>query len=188
MTLENIKVTPKGLKRRNSTGTVYVSSTMSAQDNDATIHCVCVVIRAHMLRAAREGIEPLRRYDIFKDSIFGNSRSESKSAVDVTKVPSLQTVKEFFTMIFSKSQLESECIIIALIYCERLVKETRGRLCIRYDNWRSMYVFLKLVQPVVTRSYVYSLFACLVMASKVWDDMSMWNVVRVYLAPSTSSP
>ena len=23
-----------------------------------------------------------------------------------------------------------------------------------------------------------SLFACLVMASKVWDDLSMWNVVR----------
>lgn len=46
---------------------------------------------------------------------------------------------------------------MTLIYCERLIKDTRGRLCIRYDNWR----------PI--------LFACLVMSSKVWDDMSMWN-------------
>ena len=29
---------------------------------------------------------------------------------------------------------------MALIYCERLVKETQGRLCIRYDNWKPMYV------------------------------------------------
>jgi hypothetical protein len=56
-------------------------------------------------------------------------------------VPSLATVKDFFTLVFSKSQLESDCIIMALIYCERLVKETKGRLCIRYDNWRSMYVY-----------------------------------------------
>ncbi len=54
------------------------------------------------------------------------------------QIPSLTTIRDFFMLIFSKSQLESECIIMALIYCERLVKKTRGRLCIRYDNWRSM--------------------------------------------------
>ena len=55
---------------------------------------------------------------------------------------------------------------MALIYVERLVKETKGRLCIRYDNWRSI------------------LFACLVMASKVWDDLSMWNVDFSHVYPS----
>ncbi len=54
------------------------------------------------------------------------------------QVPSLSTVKDFFMYVFSKSQLESDTIIMALIYCERLVKETKGKLCIRYDNWRSM--------------------------------------------------
>jgi hypothetical protein len=37
------------LRRRNSTGTIFLSHTMSNQDNNATIECVCVVIRAHML-------------------------------------------------------------------------------------------------------------------------------------------
>ena len=37
------------LRRRNSTGTIFLSHTMSNQDNAATIECVCVVIRAHML-------------------------------------------------------------------------------------------------------------------------------------------
>jgi hypothetical protein len=48
-------------------GTIYIGTTMSVQDNDATINCVCVVIRTHMLDATKEGIEPLPEYDIFKD-------------------------------------------------------------------------------------------------------------------------
>lgn len=42
------------LKRRNSTGTIFLAHTMSNQDNIATIECVCVVIRAHMI-----GMPPL---------------------------------------------------------------------------------------------------------------------------------
>lgn len=127
-------------KRRNSTGTIYVASTMSSQDNDATIHCVCIVIRAHMLTAAKENVVPLPEYDVFKDPDFLKSptRREYKDANPQHLIPSLNAVKDFFTSVFSKSQLESDCIIMALIYCERLVKETKGRLCIRYDNWRSM--------------------------------------------------
>ena len=48
-------------------GTIFVSTTMSVQDDDATINCVCVVIRTHMLDAAKENIEPLPQYDIFRD-------------------------------------------------------------------------------------------------------------------------
>lgn len=145
-------------KRRNSTGTIYIVNTMSAQDNDATINCVCMVIRAHMTSAARENAHCSSEFEVFKDLAF--LKNVRKDANPMSLVPSLSEVKQFFKFIFDKSQLESDCIIMALIYCERLVRETRGRLCIRYDNWRSI------------------LFACLVMASKVWDDLSMWNSVR----------
>lgn len=43
------------LRRRNSTGTIFLSHTMSNQDNNATIECVCVVIRAHMLGECPHG-------------------------------------------------------------------------------------------------------------------------------------
>jgi hypothetical protein len=62
--------------------------------------------------------------------------------------------------------MESECIIMCLIYVERLVKVTKGRFCIRYDNWR----------PTV--------FACMILASKVWDDLSMWNVDFSHISPA----
>lgn len=55
------------IKRRNSTGTIYIDSTMSLQDNDATIRCVCAVIRAHLLEAERENIEPRSEFNTFKD-------------------------------------------------------------------------------------------------------------------------
>lgn len=214
-------------KRRNSTGTLYVDNTMSQQDDEATITCVCKVIRAHMLDAARENIAPLKEYDIFKDRDFrrvsmrdsssplasegishspsfraspkmvsfspdsGSGFGQSKGSPPQTlsssafssprhgggssngspfdeeqRVPSLEVVVGFFKQIYKKSQLESECIIMSLIYCERLIRETRGRLCIRYDNWK----------PI--------LFACLVMSSKVWDDMSMWNADFSLISPS----
>eukprot|EP01036_Dinobryon_divergens_P026024 gene26024-34626_t len=68
-----------------------------------------------MIAAAKEGIVPLPDYDIFK-------------------IPSLVTVKDFFMLIFSKSQLESDCIIMALIYCERLVRETKGNFDLQRVN------------------------------------------------------
>ena len=58
------------IKRRNSTGTIYVDTTMSAQDNQATIRCVCAVIRAHMIEAETERIVPKRQFDTFKDADF----------------------------------------------------------------------------------------------------------------------
>jgi hypothetical protein len=151
-------------RRRNSTGTIFLSNTMSLQDNEATITAACMVIRSHMLEAEKENIVPIAHYDVFRDAAFQNK--DLKLTPHQQKVPSLETVKEFFLYLFSKSQLESDCIIMALIYCERLVKETKGRLCIRYDNWKSI------------------LFACLVMASKVWDDLSMWNVDFSQVYPS----
>jgi hypothetical protein len=252
--LIRIKKNKKNLSRRNSTGTIYIETTMSVQDNDITIHCVCVVLRAHMIEAARSGIKNDEEFNIFIDEenntnsninknkdiclaeeklsiiidqnnskemnrviseddfeykdipeedsnfiekrknsiesneshgIVGRGRLSSYALAEATigsdgyneptilgvlkfsaesqdvidnDVPTLLSVIDYFTNIFVKSQLESECIIMALIYCERLVKDTKGRLCIRYDNWKSI------------------VFTCLMMASKVWDDLSMWNV------------
>lgn len=74
---KKIEETHHGIKRRNSTGTIYIGTTMSQQDNEATIKSVCAVIRAHMMEAAREGIEPLKDYDIFLDAAYTKADHES---------------------------------------------------------------------------------------------------------------
>jgi hypothetical protein len=53
-------------------GTIYVESTISDQDNDATIECISAVILMHMRSASNE-IELSRectQYDVFKDRGF----------------------------------------------------------------------------------------------------------------------
>lgn len=189
-----------GLQRRNSTSTLFISSTMEQQDNDATIRCVAVVIRAHMRTAHKNMRLPSAKYDAFLDAAYrdeeeetememgtsphraeskasgstalpipqsklvfgersiGRARSGTNTGMRTMTIPTVEEIEGFLLEIFNKSQLEGECIIMSLIYCERLVKQTKGHLSIRYDNWRSI------------------VFACLVMASKVWDDLSMWNV------------
>lgn len=72
------------------------------------------------------------------------------------EVPSLEDITAFYRDVFRKSQMETDCIIMTLIYVERLIRRTEGRLRPRSSNWRSI------------------LFSCMILASKVWDDLSMW--------------
>ena len=125
---------------------------MSQQDNKATIRCVCAVIRAHMIEAEKDNIVPKPQFDTFKDEYYVKLEAQQRRysrgsqyeaspelalcAAD-RKVPTLSTIVNFFENTFTKSQMENECIIMSLIYIERLIKVTKGRFCIRFDNWRS---------------------------------------------------
>ena len=71
--------------------------------------------------------------------------------------PTLDEITTFYRDIFYKAQMEADCIIMSLIYVERLIKKTNGNLRPRATNWRSL------------------LFSCMILSSKVWDDLSMWN-------------
>lgn len=107
---------------------------MSVQDNKATIKCVCFVIRAHILESHKRNADVSPLFDIFVEP----PSASPSVAVSRPKIPSLKEIREFFTLIFSKSQLESECIIMALIYCERMIKATNGKFVIRHDNWKAL--------------------------------------------------
>ena len=51
--------------------------------------------------------------------------------------------------------MEAECIIMSLVYIERLVKQSHLPLTLR--NWKQVMMI------------------CMILASKIWDDLSMWN-------------
>ena len=59
-------------------------------------------------------------------------------------------------MVVDQMQLATECIVISLIYLEKLMRE--GRIEIRYINWR----------PLV--------FTSILLASKFWEDINFWNI------------
>jgi hypothetical protein len=177
--------------RRNTCGTLYVKSTMSAPDKDATIQCMCAVYRAHILQSLAEASDDgdrsvsLEVFAVFDDepvlaasrtsaraSIGGSSSrgrhppprpSASPFAGDVA-APTLEEVTRFYRHVFFRAKMEPDTIIMTLIYVERLIKCSQGRLRPRTRNWRSL------------------LFSCAVLSSKVWDDMSMWNGDFTYVS------
>jgi len=77
------------------------------------------------------------------------------------ELPSLKTIKDFFNQIYNKSQLESECIIMTLVYCERLIVKAKGKLTLRHDNWKAMSVkLMKCFLLIVCVHFEYD-FMCL---------------------------
>jgi len=178
---------PPRLQHRNSGSTIYVGSTMSAPDKDGMLGVVGGMFRAHIMQSADEEINGrltgmdgvFQEYDVFNDKGFRKKESSSpvppideskeeekddasrrfqeKKREVMSKVPSLNEVTTFYRDVFRKSQMESDCIIMSLIYVERLLKQTKGGIRLTYKNWQSI------------------IFSSMVMASKVWDDLSMWN-------------
>lgn len=71
-------------------------------------------------------------------------------------MPEYETILKFLRSIFSKLGLNTESCIICLVYIDRL--KERNSLLISQENWR----------PVI--------LAILLVSSKVWDDISVWNV------------
>jgi len=173
------------LTKRNTCGTMYVGTTMSAPDKDATIRCVCGVFRAHILSSETEEGPT---YDPITDQFrLFNDRESQRSATpaiteddeeeelnldelivghDEKNVPDLDEITFFYRDVFTKAQMESDCIIMSLVYVERLIKMTSGLLRPRRSNWRSL------------------LFSCMILSSKVWDDLSMWNADFSHTCPA----
>merc|ERR1719233_2466487 len=78
-------------------------------------------------------------------------------------VPTANQIKNFLSRIFRKLSLSVECAIVALLYAERLMSQ--GKIAMNGRNWR----------PI--------LLASILMASKMWDDLSSWNIEFSELFP-----
>lgn len=150
---------PTGRSRSNSTGTIYVRmGTMNTPDQDTTIVCVATVVLVHLMEARAAPILNSSKFDIFiRPKDFQLQLQASYEQEPHASIPSVQEIARFIQRIYSRAQMESECIIMTLIYVERLLKSTSGFLQLQTSNWRCI------------------LFCSMIMASKVWDDLSMCN-------------
>ena len=124
---------------------------------------MCGVVRTHILSSEQypyspEDDEKFRVFNDLESDQAAHSIKFHNNDKPRVPVPSLDEVTRFYRDIFYKAQMETDCIIMSLIYVERLVKKTGGLLRPRAENWRSL------------------LFSCMILSSKVWDDLSMWNV------------
>ena len=84
----------------------------------------------------------------------------------VHNTPTTDEIYEFAHQLFKKVQLSSECSIVCLIYVEKLMEVAKVPLVA--ETWR----------PI---------FMCgLLLASKVWQDLSSWNIEFASVYPQFS--
>jgi|LauGreSBDMM110SN_4_FD.fasta_scaffold78297_1 hypothetical protein len=82
------------------------------------------------------------------------------------ETPSLETVHKFLNDLFFNAQLSPECSIVCLIYVERLME--LGNVPLVGTTWRPL------------------LLCGLLLASKVWQDLSSWNIEISEIYPQYS--
>jgi len=137
-------------QKHNSTSSLYINSTISQPDNDELLKCMATAVLYHI----EKGVSSLNKtfYDIFNEEKI----PIQKSKVDCRKMPDVDTIYKFLNMIFKAERLDSECAIMCLAYIERIIALTG--LTMDPTNWRRIVL------------------SALILASKVWEDQSVWNV------------
>ena len=82
------------------------------------------------------------------------------------EIPTEREIYDFAHRLFKTVQLSSECSIVCLIYVERLMEQ--GKVPLLANTWR----------PIVMTG--------LLLASKVWQDLSSWNIEFTNVYPQYS--
>ena len=81
-------------------------------------------------------------------------------------IPALEEVHTFLSDLFTKAQLSAECSIVCLIYVERLMEIANV--------------------PLLSTTWKTVMLCGMLMASKVWQDLSSWNVEFSEIMPQYS--
>jgi hypothetical protein len=115
------------------------------------IRCVCACIVSQIQKSEACGYETDWEYTAFDDSKFCPS------------FVSIDDVQALFSVIHSESQMEYECMIVVLIYIERLARASNHSVRICSKNWKLVVC------------------TCMMLASKIWDDFSMINRDFAYI-------
>jgi len=140
----------------NSTSTLFVQDTIGSPNIDQLLFCVCKWICLKVV-SGHERPEPYF-LDIFDETKHPIGQRNSKPLL---RPPTVDEVYTFLSSIFKAMNLNCECAIVCIVYIERLVVFTG--ITLHASNWRRI------------------LLSTLILASKVWEDLAVWNADFLHL-------
>jgi len=159
-------------QRFNSTSSIFINSTITRPDIDEVIFCVAVVIHDRIVQGEQMSPGAANLFPFFSEENnplyldpaerAANEAAQSQGNRDTTskrtkrEVPAEETIFHTLHSVYSCARFPSECLIISLVYIERLIAV--AGVPILCTSWR----------PI--------LLAALILAQKVWDDRSLHNV------------
>jgi len=102
-------------------------------------------------------------YDLFDENLFPLTKDHVKQ----TDIPTVETVFNFLQPIFKSERLGAEICIMMLVYIERVM--LWKNVAMLPSTWRRVCL------------------GALILASKVWEDQSVWNVDFVHCFDNVSA-
>jgi len=143
-----------GLRRSNSTSTLFVDSTVSRPNMEDTLRCVALALHYTILDGHKQE-SPETYPSKFDEKTFPLTEARVPASY-ATDVPPDETIYDFMNRLFHAAALTAECGIITIVYINRVIQYTG--LALHASNWKRV------------------LLGAILMASKVWDDQAVWNV------------
>jgi len=159
-----VKGLPGHLKPRkfSSTSSLYIDSTITKPKNNEVMHCMAEYLCKKMYDEGHCSMDLRQQFEVYDES---RHPLTSKNA-DTRSIPTYDTVEKYIKNIFKIGQLAHESLVMAIAYMERITG-TQGFKLFPH-NWRRVTL------------------ACLILASKVWEDQAVWNIDFIDLFPLTS--
>lgn len=154
----NLRDTPKA----NSTSSLFIKDTIILPNVDELTRCMA--LQLHDMIKEGHSTSKLNILDIFNEDIYPLTKSVPK--LHNMKIPSVETIFHFLNTIFKVEKLSPEPGIMALVYIDRVIEKTKMHL--HAASWRRLVL------------------ASLIIASKVWEDQSVWTVDFLELFPSAN--
>lgn len=162
--------------KANSTSSVFAQSTLTDPDIDEVIFSVALVLQMQMSEVDPESIDQaaLDEFIIFDELYQGDEAEISMTEADkikrrkqqlkaIASAPSLDYIYKFLKAVYDCAQFSQECIIIAMIFVNRLIA-TSG-MPLHTLNWRPVWL------------------SALLIAQKIWDDRCLVNAHFSMICP-----
>eukprot|EP01114_Cavostelium_apophysatum_P013242 TRINITY_DN3161_c0_g1_i2.p1 TRINITY_DN3161_c0_g1~~TRINITY_DN3161_c0_g1_i2.p1 ORF type:complete len:426 (-),score=86.93 TRINITY_DN3161_c0_g1_i2:92-1369(-) len=144
-------------EKNNSTSSLYIADTINSPNVDEVIRCMSIALLYHI----KDGVN---RPDLNIGHIFSEKAHPlTRELLDLVNVPDVQSIFRYVNLIFRVQKLPSECAILCLAYIERIL--STGKIALNPENWRRI------------------VFGSILIATKVWEDESVWNVDFLDLFP-----
>jgi len=137
-------------EKYNSTSSLYIKESITKPNIHELLRCMSEALLYHIQKGEESGEK--RYVEIFNEE----KHPISKYYNGYNKVPDVLPICRFLTTIFDVERLDPECAIMALAYIERVME--LSELTIDSTNWRRI------------------ILAAVILASKVWEDQSVYNV------------
>jgi len=147
--------------RFNSTSSIFISSTITRPDIDEIIFCVAVVIHDRVEQGEQSSQDRRDLFPFFSEEnnpLYKDPAERPRADEQKKKkleVPCEEAIFHTIQSVYECAKFPSECLIISLVYIERLSAKSHVPLLV--TSWR----------PI--------LLAALILAQKVWDDKSLHN-------------